>query len=69
MDADLRSERDGGRCVDLMNIEPPHEPPMGVRRSKPLWPWAWLALEGVATVGWLIAIAWATVAFARWLLG
>jgi hypothetical protein len=29
--------------------------------------WARLALEGVATVGWLIAIAWATVAFARWL--
>ena len=40
MDADLRLEREGGRCVDSMNIEPPHEPPMGVRRSKPLWPWA-----------------------------
>ena len=50
MDADLRLERDGGRCVDSMNIEPPHEPPIGVRRSKPLWPWAWLALEGLATV-------------------
>jgi hypothetical protein len=47
MDADLRLER-GGRCVDSMNIEPPHEPPMVVRRSKPLWPrghgWLWKAL-------------------------
>jgi hypothetical protein len=60
MDADLRLERDGGRCV---------EPPMGVRRPKPLWPWAWLALEGVATVGWLFAISWGAVALARWLLG
>ena len=39
----------------------------GLRRAKAVWPWAWLALEGVATVGWLIAIGWATVAFARWL--
>ena len=31
-------------------------------------PWAWLALAGVANLGWLIAIGWATVAFALWLL-
>ena len=30
-------------------------------------PWAWLALAGVANLGWLIAIGWATVAFALWL--
>jgi hypothetical protein len=39
------------------------------RRAKAVWPWAWLALEGVATIGWMIALGWAAVAFARWLLG
>jgi hypothetical protein len=41
----------------------------GLRRAKVVGPWAWLALEGVATVGWLIAIGWTTVTLARWLLG
>ena len=67
-DSDLRLDRDGGRCIDSMNIEPPHEPPTGLRRSNPIWPQAWLALEAVVTVGWLIAIGWATVGFTRWLL-
>jgi hypothetical protein len=66
---DLRLEGDGDRCIDSMNIEPPHEPATGLRRPRAIWPWAWLALEGVATVGWLIALGWATVVFARWLLG
>jgi hypothetical protein len=53
MDADLRLEREGGRCVDSMNIEPPHEPRGRANGPNP---------GGVATVGWLIAIAWATAA-------
>jgi hypothetical protein len=30
-------------------------------QSQALRPWAWLALEGIATVGWLVAISWAAV--------
>jgi hypothetical protein len=37
MDADLRLEREGGRCVDSMNIEPPHEPRWACKRPKPWW--------------------------------
>jgi hypothetical protein len=50
-----------------MNIEPPHEPATGLQWRKDIWPWSRLALEGVVTVGWVIAIGWTSVAFARWL--
>jgi hypothetical protein len=53
-----------------VNIEPklPAELPTGWRRLRAQWPWVWLALTGVATVGWLIAMGWAAVAIVRWLL-
>ena len=44
----------------------PTEPKIGLRRLKALWPWAWIALTGVATLGWLIGIGWSAVALARW---
>jgi hypothetical protein len=52
-----------------VNIDPklPAELPTGWRRLRK-WPWVWLALTGVATVGWLIAMGWAAVAIVRWLL-
>jgi hypothetical protein len=42
-------------------------PVTGMRRKMTAWPWAWLALAGVATVGWVIGLGWAAVALARWL--
>jgi hypothetical protein len=35
---------------------------------KELWPSAWLALTGVAMLGWIIGIGWVAVAVVRWLL-
>src|ERR1700736_6129436 len=40
-------------------------PATGHRRV--LWPWAWLAVTGVATLGWLIGIGWAAVELVEWL--
>ena len=46
----------------------PADPGPNRRTRAQIWPWLWLALTGVATVGWLIAIRWATVALAKWIL-
>ena len=43
----------------------PTAPAPGLRRAR--WPWAWLALTGVVTLGWLIGIGWAAVKLVRWL--
>jgi|SRR6476620_8308011 hypothetical protein len=40
-------------------------PATGQRRK--LWPWAWLAVTGLATLGWLFAIGWAAVELVHWL--
>jgi hypothetical protein len=50
-----------------MDIEKksPTEPTTGLRRA--LWPWAWLAVTGVVTLGWLIGICWAGFELVRWL--
>lgn len=40
----------------------------GLRRLGALWPAVWLALAGVATLGWLIGILWAAVKLVRWLI-
>jgi hypothetical protein len=45
----------------------PTAPATGLRRAR--WPWAWLAVTGVVTLGWLIGIGWAAVEFVRWLWG
>ena len=55
--------------LDLMRTSkrPTNSEPNRPTRA-PIWPWLWLALTVVATVGWLIAIGWATVALAKWIL-
>jgi hypothetical protein len=45
------------------------EPATGLRRLSWVWPWVWLALMGVATLGWMIGLGWAAVALVRWLIG
>jgi hypothetical protein len=52
-----------------MDIEKksPTQPATGLRRA--LWPWAWLVVTGVATLGWLIGIGWAGFKLAQWLAG
>ena len=51
------------------------EPKLSDGSATGLWgrgaigPWAWLVLEGIATIGWLVAIGWAAVTLVRWLLG
>jgi hypothetical protein len=47
----------------------PTKPATGLRRLSALWPLVWLALMGVATLGWMIGLGWAAVAFVRWLIG
>jgi hypothetical protein len=49
--------------------EAPAESTSGVQRFRALSPRAWLALSGVAMLGWLIAIFWTAVEFVRWLVG
>jgi len=39
------------------------------RRLVAIPSWAWLILEGFATIGWLIAIAWGCFRIVRWLFG
>jgi hypothetical protein len=43
---------------DGLPIEPQStaEPATGLRRLSALWPWVWLALMGVATLGWMIGL-------------
>jgi hypothetical protein len=59
-----------GTVSGSMNIQPklPDEPVMGLRTRRAIWPWVWLVLAGIATVGWLLAIGWAALTFVRWLL-
>jgi hypothetical protein len=45
----------------------PTEPATGLRRA--LWPWAWLVVTGVVTLGWAIALCWAAFAFIQWIVG
>jgi hypothetical protein len=53
----------------LIGIEqkPPAESATSLRRA--LWPWAWFAVTGVVTLGWLIGIGWAAVELVGWLAG
>jgi hypothetical protein len=37
-----------------------------MRRISAHWPWAWLALAGVVTVAWAIALGWAAFEFIQW---
>jgi hypothetical protein len=57
----------------LVNIESklPTEPApaTSLRKEGAIWPWVWLALVGVSTVGWLLALGWGALTFVRWLWG
>ena len=44
----------------------PTAPTTGPRQAR--WPWAWLAVTGVVTLGWLIGIGWVAVKLVRWLI-
>jgi hypothetical protein len=39
-----------------------------VRRILAHWPWAWLALAGVVTIAWSIALCWAAFAYVQWIV-
>jgi hypothetical protein len=56
---------------DGLPIEPKStaKPATGMRRYRALLPWVWLALMGVATLGWMIGLGWAAVAVVKWLIG
>jgi hypothetical protein len=54
--------------VNTKSVLPKPTPSTNARRRAPFWPWMWLALTGVATVGWLVAIAWAATALSQWFL-
>ena len=47
----------------------PIKPATSLRRLLALWPWVWLAMMGVATLGWMIGLGWVAVALVRWLVG
>ena len=47
----------------------PIKPATSLRRLSALWPWVWLALMGVATLGWIIGLGWVAVALVGWLIG
>jgi hypothetical protein len=47
----------------------PADPETGHQRRRELWPWAWLALTGLATLGWVIGLGWVAFAVVRWLIG
>ena len=34
---------------------------------KRIWKLAWLAVIGIATVGWLVALGWVAVKFVLWI--
>jgi hypothetical protein len=54
--------------LDIEQKSPP-EPATRLRRILALWPWAFFALAGVATLAWAIALGWAAYALVRWLVG
>jgi len=56
---------------DGLPIEPKSttKPATGLRRLSALWPWVWLALMGVASLGWMIGLGWAAVRLVGWVIG
>jgi hypothetical protein len=54
-----------------LDIEPKasSEPATRLRRILSAWPWAWLALAAVATLGWAIALCWGALTLVQWLVG
>ena len=46
-----------------------HEPATRLQWLRAQWPWAFLALAGVITIAWAIALCWAALALVRWLVG
>jgi hypothetical protein len=56
---------------DSLDIEQksPTKSATGLRRLSALWPWVWLALSGVATLGWMTGLGWAAVRLVGWLIG
>jgi hypothetical protein len=48
--------------------ELPTEPQHATTKPRlAIWPYAWLALTGVAMAGWLVGIVWLAVLLVRWL--
>jgi hypothetical protein len=47
----------------------PIKPATSLRRLSGLWPWVWLALSGVATLGWMIGLGWAAARLVGWVIG
>jgi hypothetical protein len=54
-----------------VNVKPefPDEQATSSRKRGPIWPYTWLALVAVATVGWLLGLGWAAMTIVRWLAG
>jgi hypothetical protein len=52
-----------------INSKLPDERATRLQKRAPIWPYAWLATVGVATVGWVFALGWAAMTLVRWLLG
>jgi hypothetical protein len=46
----------------------PTKPATRLQMVLALWPWALLALTGVITAAWAIALCWAAFALVRWLI-
>jgi hypothetical protein len=44
----------------------PVQPALSTRRISAHLPWAWLALAGVVTVSWAIALGWGAFEFIQW---
>jgi hypothetical protein len=46
----------------------PTQPATRAQRILALWPWAFLALAGLITLAWAIALYWGALAIVRWLV-
>jgi hypothetical protein len=57
---------DASVLVDIEQKSPP-EPATQLRRILGFWPRAFLALAGIITIAWAIALCWAAFALVRWL--
>lgn len=55
--------------LDSLDIEQKSERAARLRRILSQWPLAWLAIAGVLTLAWALALCWAALAFVRWLVG
>jgi hypothetical protein len=44
------------------------EPATRTRRILALWTWVWLAIAGVVTVAWAIALGWGAFALVQWII-